>query len=161
MDRVENWYNRATSFDMPVALGRRWAELFETFPLLDVAKVSEALGEPQDAVASVYYAIYDRYGVDALLERITALPRNDRWQALARAALRDDLYATTADMTRNVMSSTGQGDTTLARIEAWEAQNAEQLERAIRMFAEVNELEEDDMASLSVALRLLRSIVRR
>jgi glutamate dehydrogenase len=28
------------------------------------------------------------------------------------------------------------------------------------MFAEVNALESDDMASLSVALRLLRSIVR-
>ena len=161
VDRVENWYNRATSFEMPIALGRRWAELFETFPLLDVAKVSEALGEPQDTVASVYYAIYNRYGVDALLERITALPRNDRWQALARAALRDDLYATTADMTRNVMINTERDATTLARIEAWEAQNAEQLERAVKMFAEVNQLEEDDMASLSVALRLLRSIVRR
>ncbi|MET4004139.1 glutamate dehydrogenase [Arthrobacter sp. UYCu511] len=161
VERVENWYSQATSFNMPLALGRRWAELFETFPLLDVAKVSEALAEPQDTVASVYYTLYNRYGVDSLLERITALPRNDRWQALARAALRDDLYATTADMTSNVLDRTEKGASTLARIEAWEAQNAEQLERAVRMFAEVNELEQDDMASLSVALRLLRSIVRR
>ena len=161
VERVENWYSQATSFNMPLALGRRWAELFETFPLLDVAKVSEALAEPQDTVASVYYTLYNRYGVDSLLERITALPRNDRWQALARAALRDDLYATTADMTSNVLDRTEKGASTMARIEAWEAQNAEQLERAVRMFAEVNELEQDDMASLSVALRLLRSIVRR
>ena len=161
VDRVATWYGRATSFDMPVTLGRRWAELFETFPLLDVAKVSEALHEPHSAVTSVYYTLYNRYGVDALLERITALPRNDRWQALARAALRDDLYATAADMTRNVMDSTDASTSTLERIEVWEAQNEEQLARAVRMFAEVNELEQDDMASLSVALRLLRSIVRR
>ncbi len=160
-DRVASWYKLATSFNMPPALGRRWAELFETFPLLDVAKVSESLQEPQDEVASVYYALYNRYGVDELLERITALPRNDRWQALARAALRDDLYATAADMTRNVMDSTESGAPTMQRIEAWESQNQEQLARSVRMFAEVNELEQDDMASLSVALRLLRSIVRR
>ena len=160
-DRVASWCNLATSFNMPPALGRRWAELFETFPLLDVARVTESLQEPQDDVARVYYALYNRYGVDELLERITALPRNDRWQALARAALRDDLYGTAADMTRNVMDSTEAGAPTMERIQAWESQNQEQLARSVRMFAEVNELEQDDMASLSVALRLLRSIVRR
>ncbi|ALE06670.1 glutamate dehydrogenase [Arthrobacter sp. ERGS1:01] len=160
-ERVQAWYDRAREFEMPEALGRQWAELFETFPLLDVAKVSESIDEPVADVASVYYALYNRYGVDALLERITALPRNDRWQALARAALRDDLYATTADMTRNVMLSTEDGIATMERIAGWEAANKEQLARATKMFAEVNELEQDDMASLSVALRLLRSIVRR
>ncbi|WP_104089498.1 NAD-glutamate dehydrogenase [Arthrobacter sp. GMC3] len=159
--RVASLYERAESFGMPDALGRQWAELFETFPLLDIAKVSEHVDEPVDEVASVYYALYNRYGVDALLERITALPRNDRWQALARAALRDDLYATTADMTRNVIAGTQHGDGTMERIEGWESANKEQLTRATKMFAEVNELEQDDMASLSVALRLLRSIVRR
>ena len=161
VDRVQLWRDRAKSFNMPDALGLQWAELFETFPLLDVAKVSASVDEPVEDVASVYYALYNRYGVDALLERITALPRNDRWQALARAALRDDLYATTADMASNVLHSTENGTGTMARIEGWEAQNKEQLTRATKMFAEVNELEQDDMASLSVALRLLRSIVRR
>jgi glutamate dehydrogenase len=47
------------------------------------------------------------------------------------------------------------------RLTAWEGQNSEQLDRAKSMFDEVNALEADDMASLSVALRLLRSIVRR
>ena len=47
------------------------------------------------------------------------------------------------------------------RLLAWEAVNAEQLDRARSVFEEVNSLGQDDMASLSVALRLLRSIVRR
>ncbi|NVM97497.1 NAD-glutamate dehydrogenase [Arthrobacter sp. SDTb3-6] len=160
-ERVRSWYDRAKACNMPDRLGRQWAELFETFPLLDVAKVSRDIDEPVEDVARIYYSLYNRYGIDALLERITALPRNDRWQALARAALRDDLYATTADMTRNVMHSTDEGLPTEDRIAGWEAQNKEQLGRATKMFAEVNGLEQDDMASLSVALRLLRSIVRR
>ena len=119
--------------------------------------------EPAENIAAVYYAVYDRYGIDDLLERITKLPRGDRWQALARAALRDDLYSTVADMTVAALQATPsmEGEEPVARVEAWEQENADNLERATKMFAEVNQLEQDDMASLSVALRLLRSIVRR
>jgi glutamate dehydrogenase len=95
------------------------------------------------------------------LERITKLPRRDRWQALARAALRDDLYSTISDITTSVLESTSAGATAEDRVLDWEGLNAEQLGRAKSMFDEVNSLEADDMASLSVALRLLRSIVRR
>ncbi|WP_026555501.1 NAD-glutamate dehydrogenase [Arthrobacter sp. 35W] len=159
--RVQALRAKAEQWEVPEELGGRWAELFETFALLDVAKTASLINEPVGEVASVYYALYARYGVDNLLERITALPRNDRWQSLARAALRDDLYATVADMTASVLANTEAGGSAAERIEAWESQNAEQLERARTMFEEVNNLEEDDMASLSVALRLLRSIVRR
>ncbi|MBW4095867.1 MAG: NAD-glutamate dehydrogenase, partial [Acidobacteria bacterium] len=105
--------------------------------------------------------LFARFGVDSLLERISALPRRDRWQALARAALRDDLYGTVSEMTMAVMHSTDGSHSASERIASWEAANQEQLGRAHKMFAEVNQLEKDDMASLSVALRLLRSIVRR
>ena len=89
------------------------------------------------------------------------MPRKDRWQALARAALRDDLYSTVSDMTTAVLEATTPGMPAEERLAAWESQNVEQLDRAKSMFDEVNALEADDMASLSVALRLLRSIVRR
>jgi len=64
-------------------------------------------------------------------------------------------------MTTAVLESTSAGTPAEERLTAWEGQNAEQLGRAKSMFDEVNALEADDMASLSVALRLLRSIVRR
>jgi glutamate dehydrogenase len=113
-------------------------------------------------IARVYYAVYDYFEVDNLLERITNLPRKDRWQALARAALRDDLYSTVADITVAVLRASEKlrGDDPMVRLHEWEAQNADQLARARNMFDEVNRLEQDDISSLSVALRLLRSIVR-
>ena len=64
-------------------------------------------------------------------------------------------------MTTAVLDATAAADSPEARLKDWEARNAEQLTRAKSMFDEVNSLEADDMASLSVALRLLRSIVRR
>ncbi|MCC3277731.1 NAD-glutamate dehydrogenase [Arthrobacter sp. zg-Y40] len=161
--RVQELEDKARELDVPAALGSYWAEQFESFGLLDVARVSRTAGEPAADVAAVYYAVYDRYGIDDLLERITKLPRDDRWQALARAALRDDLYSTVADMTTAALEATPELDAAdpVQRMETWEEENADHLQRATKMFNEVNRLEQDDMASLSVALRLLRSIVRR
>ncbi|TFB46979.1 NAD-glutamate dehydrogenase [Cryobacterium tagatosivorans] len=160
--RMHSLHKKAEEWGVPEDLGRRWIELFEAFALLDVAKIATQSGAPMEDVAGVYYTIYDRFGVDNLLERITALPRKDRWQALARAALRDDLYSTVADMTTRVLedTDTDAGDAE-ARVLAWEALNAEQLGRSRSVFEEVNALGQDDMASLSVALRLMRSVVRR
>jgi glutamate dehydrogenase len=151
---------KAEEWGLPPGLGHRWTELFEAFALLDVVKIAAESGEQLGDVASVYYTVYDRFGVDNLLERITALPRTDRWQALARAALRDDLYSTVADITTAVLEATDDGGAE-QRLLAWEELNAEKLARSRSVFDEVNALGQDDMASLSVAMRLLRSIVRR
>ncbi|MCB5283199.1 MULTISPECIES: NAD-glutamate dehydrogenase [unclassified Arthrobacter] len=160
-DRVAEWLETARAWGLPEQLAHRWAELFESFVLLDIAKIVHASPEPVEDIAHVYYALFNHFHADSLLERITKLPRRDRWQALARAALRDDLYSTVSDMTTAVLEATPRGVPAEERLVAWENQNAEQLSRAKSMFDEVNALEADDMASLSVALRLLRSIVRR
>ena len=39
----------------------------------------------------MHFALGERL-LSALVERILALPREDRWQSMARAALRDDLH---------------------------------------------------------------------
>lgn len=163
LERVRQWFEKAEEWGLPDSIAQHWAEQFESFGLLDVALISRRVDEPVERIAEVYYAIYDRFNIDNLLERITALPREDRWQALARAALRDDLYSTVSEMTVSVMNSSSHLESVDAsrRLQEWEQLNAEHLDRAKKMFAEVNQLERDDMASLSVALRLLRSIVRQ
>ncbi|MGX1160371.1 glutamate dehydrogenase [Arthrobacter sp. SLBN-100] len=160
-DRVAGWLEKGREWELPEGLALRWAELFESFVLLDIAKIARVRKNPVEEIAAVYYTVFNRFHADSLLERISSLPRQDRWQALARAALRDDLYSTVSDITTAVLDATAAADLPEARLKDWEAQNAEQLGRAKSMFDEVNALEADDMASLSVALRLLRSIVRR
>jgi glutamate dehydrogenase len=160
-ERVAEWLAKGREWQLPEGLALRWAELFESFVLLDIAKIARTRKDPVEQIAAVYYTVFNRFHADSLLERISSLPRQDRWQALARAALRDDLYSTVSDMTTAVLDATSAADAPDARLKDWEAQNAEQLGRAKSMFDEVNALEADDMASLSVALRLLRSIVRR
>jgi len=49
----------------------------------------------------------------------------------------------------------------LERIEAWEGQQAEGLARARATLDEIGNLEEFDLATLSVALRTIRTLVQQ
>ena len=51
-----------------------------------------------EETAEVYFDLADRLQITRLRDRITALPREDRWSTMARAALRDDLYAAHASL---------------------------------------------------------------
>jgi glutamate dehydrogenase len=94
-----------------------------------------------------------------MLGRITTLPREDRWDALARASLRIDLYAALESLTVAVLRSTPEGDPQ-QRIAAWEEANAGALSRARETIEEVAALETSGIAALSVALRSLRAVIR-
>ena len=69
-----------------------------------------ATGEPPETVGQIYFALSERFDVDRMLTRITLLPRDDRWSALARMALRYDLYAALAALTRSVQAAAPEGD---------------------------------------------------
>ncbi len=87
----------------PDALADRAAAFLEEFCLLDVAEIALREGEDPEHVVAVYFELSDRYAVDGVLTRITELPRSDRWQALARAALRYDLYTALEELTTVVV----------------------------------------------------------
>jgi glutamate dehydrogenase len=91
---------------------------------------------------------------------VTNLPRDDRWDALARGALRDDLYAVLEALVRSVIDASDAGKEPAARYEQWAKANAEALTRARTSLAGIERLERPNIAALSVALRTLRSVIR-
>jgi glutamate dehydrogenase len=145
---------------VPDALAERAAALLDTFSLLDVVEIAAAEKAPVAEVAGVYFTISERIEVDRMLTRITGLPRDDRWSALARSALRYDLYAALAGLTQNVLTSTSSTDPPKERIDAWEQQNAEGVARAEATLTEIVSLDTFDLATLSVALRTIRTLLR-
>ena len=162
----ERLYQRVGQYEaagVPTDLAVLAAGLLDSFSLLDVVEVAEATGlqHATEEVARTYFALSERFGVDRLLTRITALPREDRWASLARSALRYDLYAALAGLTADVLTSTdpaGSADPQ-KRIAAWEQANAEGLARATGTLAEVMRAETSDLAALSVALRAVRTLL--
>ena len=165
LDRVQDRLAHWDSVGLPHELGTRAADMLESFGLLDISLVSEEVDEPITAIADLYYAVFQRIGAASLLLRITDLPRQSRWETLARAALRDDVYSAVADMTISVMQMTPgpspERTDVVERIVAWERGHQEQLGRIKDTFAEVTKPGQVDIASISVALKLLRTLVRR
>jgi glutamate dehydrogenase len=165
IDRVQGRLAHWDSAGLPRDLGVRASDLLESFGLLDISLVSEQVHEPIPTIADLYYAVFQRIDAAGLLLRITDLPRQSRWETLARAALRDDVYSAVADMTVSVMQSSptpGEGGPdAVERIVAWERGHQEQLARIKDTFAEVTGPGQVDIASISVALKLLRTLVRQ
>ncbi len=133
--------------------------MLDVFGLLDIVQVAESVSQPPADIMPLYFALSERYDIDRLLSRITALPRGDRWTALARQALRTDLYAALAGVTAGVAAVTSPQDAPERRIEDWEDQHREGLGRAQATLDQIAALETGDLATLSVALRVLRNLV--
>ncbi|MFE1793680.1 hypothetical protein ACFW7J_35660, partial [Streptomyces sp. NPDC059525] len=95
-----------------------------------------------------------------LMDRIIELPRSDRWQSMARASIREDLFAAHAALTADVLS-VGEADATPEeRFKAWEEKNAALIGRARTTLDEIRGSDDFDLANLSVAMRTMRSLLR-
>ncbi|MGN9812750.1 NAD-glutamate dehydrogenase [Micromonospora sp. BQ11] len=144
---------------LPRDLAEQAVRLMYSFGLLDVVETATSSGRNVSEVASVYFVLSDRFRVDSLLSKISLLPREDRWQTLARMALRYDLYAALAALTAEVLDSTPDSLPPHERVQQWEQSNATSIHRAHRAMGEFDE-SRADLAALSVLLRQIRTLVR-
>ncbi|MFD4529780.1 NAD-glutamate dehydrogenase [Streptomyces sp. NPDC058470] len=158
------WYQRIhdelTGAGVPDELATRVAGFSSAFPTLDIVAVAERTGKDPMAVAEVYYDLGDRLGITQLMDRIIELPRADRWQSMARASIREDLYAAHAALVADVLSAGNGTSTPEQRFKAWEEKNAAILGRARTTLEEIRSSDAFDLANLSVAMRTMRTLLR-
>ncbi len=144
----------------PAPLALTAAALVDVFSLLDIIEITETADRPAEQVASLYFTLSERFDIDRLLTLITALPQPDRWQSMARSALRSDLYAVLADITSDVLATTNAQGSPSELADRWEEQNSEGLAQARTTLAAIEDTGTWDLAELSVALRAIRTLVR-
>jgi glutamate dehydrogenase len=144
----------------PAQLALTAAALLDVFSLLDIVEIAEAADWPAEQVASLYFTLSERFDIDRLLTLITALPQRDRWQSMARSALRSDLYVAIADITSDVLATTNARGEPRELADQWEAQNSEGLAQVRTTLAAIEDTGAWDLAELSVALRAIRTLVR-
>ncbi|MFF4100264.1 NAD-glutamate dehydrogenase [Streptomyces sp. NPDC001903] len=145
---------------VPEELAAKVAGFSSAFPTLDIVAISDRTGVNPLDVAEVYYDLADRLNITQLMDRIIELPRADRWQSMARASIREDLFAAHAALTADVLA-VGNGDSTPEdRFKAWEDKNAAIISRARTTLDEIRGSDDFDLANLSVAMRTMRSLLR-
>jgi len=157
-DNMAKEVDRFVEQGLPQDLATRIGEMLTAFQLLDVVEITRKSGRPADEVAEVQFALSELFSVDVLLTKITELPRDDRWSALARASLRHDVYAALSAITSSVLASTEPGKPATERVAAWQKQNAQRVDRALSIIGDALQRDRVDLETLSVALRVMRSV---
>ncbi|MBO3731349.1 NAD-glutamate dehydrogenase [Glycomyces niveus] len=142
---------------MPAEIARDASAPIFGFGLVDVVEVARLHETDLHQTAEVYYGIAASVHLDAILNEISALPRTNRWQTLARSALRYDLYGAMAGLTASVMQAKPGTDPAEA-VDSWAERNAAEIERIHEATAEASRSDEK-LAVLSVSLRQIRSLV--
>ncbi|MPZ86696.1 MAG: NAD-glutamate dehydrogenase [Nitriliruptorales bacterium] len=142
--------------EVPPGLAGRVAVLDIMLAALPLVEVEAKTGEPIQAAASIYFLLSEKLELGWLRRRITALPRDDRWQTLARDAMRDDFFSQHRALTAAVLHATGREDPPEARLASWLAQCDEPVQRCLSVLGDLQAGDVHDLAGLSVALRELR-----
>ncbi|MCX5437710.1 NAD-glutamate dehydrogenase [Streptomyces sp. NBC_00056] len=158
------WYqsilDELSAAGVPEELAQRVAGFSSAFPTLDIVAIADRTGKDPLAVAEVYYDLADRLSITQLMDRIIELPRADRWQSMARASIREDLYSAHAALTADVLTVGNGVSTPEQRFEAWQEKNAPILGRARTTLEEIQSSDAFDLANLSVAMRTMRTLLR-
>ncbi|SMD24283.1 NAD-glutamate dehydrogenase [Lentzea albidocapillata] len=172
LDVVAGKADRYVEQGVPAELARKVAALLYMYGLFDVTEIAELaereFGPTGGAgperthreTAELYFALSDHLDIDHMLDSVTSLERGNRWHALARLALRDDFYSSLRAISVDVLRASDEGDTSAEKISKWEQANASRLARARGALEEINRVHQLDLATLSVAARQVRSMVR-
>jgi glutamate dehydrogenase len=128
--------------------------------VFDIVEVASGTGRDEETVTSTYLRLGSELELNWLRDRIIELPRANRWQALARAALREDLYNVHRLLTQEVLETAPPGAGAGAAIERWSQRNALAAERCLGMLADIKASRVYDTTTLPVALREVRSLIR-
>ena len=160
LDWYQQIYDELTGAGVPAELATRVAGFSSAFPALDIVSVADRTGKDPMDVAEVYYDLADRLHITQLMDRIIELPRADRWQSMARASIREDLYAAHAALTADILAAGNGSSTPEQRFVTWQEKNAAILGRARTTLDEIQGSETFDLANLSVAMRTMRTLLR-
>ena len=158
-DAAQEQAAELTAAGVPSQLADRVSQLVALVPSLDLIEISAGSALDVVTVAEVYFTLGTRLELHWLRERIVALPRDTRWEAMARAALRDDVYSEQAALTAAVFRAPAGDRPARELIESWLAENQGAIERSLHVLADIRAGGTFDLARLSVAVREIRNLI--
>jgi len=143
---------------VPEALAGRIAGLPAMLSALDIVDVAARTELDLEPVARVHFRLGSRLQLHWLRDRITELPRDDRWRALARAALRDELFALHRVLTAEVLSAGPPDAPADERVEEWVRANPS-AERHRQTLDDIRLGRVYDETTLAVAVSEVRNLL--
>jgi glutamate dehydrogenase len=144
---------------VPRELALRVSTLATMFATLDIVDIAGETGVGFEPVAMIHFRVGADLSLHWLRDQIVALPRADRWSALARAALRDDLYTLHRALTLEIVRATDPGRDAGEAVQRWIDANPAS-ERTLQTLADIRAGRVYDLTTLPVAVREVRSLIQ-
>src|SRR5690606_157915 len=113
-------------------------------------------------------ALHDEFDVSYILDLISGLSRETRWDSLSRVSMREDLYSWLTELTGEVLTTEGiEERSPVEALAHWEADHLRRVARVRSFLAQVAQQfdaqaiadQDTDLAMLTVVLRRLRSLI--
>ncbi len=154
-------HRRASLTDqgVPAEIAEQVAILPPAYAVLTIVETADRAQVDPVEVGRLHFALGERLGLSTLVRRILELPREDRWQTMARAALRDDLHTVHGALTGQVLAVTAPDASVAERIMEWEDLDEVVVGRAVETLQEICTDEHADLARMSVGLRVVRTLL--
>jgi glutamate dehydrogenase len=143
---------------VPRDLAEAVASMGAIYAVLDVTEVATEQKKDVGSMAQLYFALVGELELRWFADKITQLPTDTPWQALARNALRDDLSAQQRALTSAVAKAAPNAGDSAVMLAEWKERYAPALLRLKTMTDELKRAGTLDLAVLSVLLRELRAL---
>jgi len=129
------------------------------FSALDISQIAELEDKPVALVAQTYFKLGARVELHWFLDQISAQPVANHWQALARAAFREELDWQQRSLSSVVLRACTDTCDAEVIITQWIDSNEGLLERWFHMLADFKTSQIHEFAKFSVALRELNLLI--
>lgn len=145
---------------VPEELAYRIAGMSAMFSALDIVEAANANKLSVNDVATTYFAIGARLEFGWFREQIKRHPIRHHWEALARAAFRDDVDKQQRNLVVAIMTNTLKTESCNEKVDHWLKNNESLVKRWQYFIGELKGIKNPDYTMFAVALRELLDITQ-
>ncbi|MGL6013230.1 MAG: NAD-glutamate dehydrogenase, partial [Shewanella oncorhynchi] len=156
---IQSEINALVKENVPQAVATIVANMSTLFSALDIAQIAQTEDKTVALVAETYFKLGARVELHWFLEQISAQPVANHWQALARAAFREELDWQQRALSSVVLRTCSATCDAESVISQWIEINQGLLERWFHMLADFKTSQSHEFAKFSVALRELNLLI--
>ncbi|MEM9172066.1 MAG: NAD-glutamate dehydrogenase [Pseudomonadota bacterium] len=139
---------------VPEPIAQRVAGLAYITDVLEIVRLADECDGSLNALGELYFTTAERLSFAWIRDAIDSLEANGRWQARARASLRDAAVRAQCDLVSRIEQSSGKYTGTDA-LDAWCHDAAPVIERTQALMQEMRDNQARDFATLTVAVEEL------
>ena len=142
--------------NVPQALASEIAHLKWMTCGLHIVQLAQKTRQTIGTVAKTYFGVGEKLALDVLFDRIDSLPAEHHWAEVARDGLNEESLKLQADITALILKSAR--STKVDQADLWMQNQTTAVKHFSRVINDLRQLPMADFATLSIAVKSLRSL---